>query len=158
MNDAACGGTPRETGVSRLFCVARTVDKSERIVSSVPVCEYACVAAEAFLQPPDPEQSEGEGKHQARNRPCGDRLSLSSECRERDESEQAWVVPVTDPVTAIARKVEVNLLFSHALRVDMSPRSECYAECIREFGWSRSRNTYMQAVGALVELQFRIAA
>ena len=106
-----------------------------RIVCAL--CEYACVAAEAFLQPrdPDPEQSEGEGKHQARNRPCGDsRLSLSSERRERDESEEAWVVTVTDPVTAIARIVEVNVLFSHALRVDMSPRSECYAEYIREFG------------------------
>ena len=76
MNDAACGGTPRETGVSRLFCVARTVDKSERIVSSVPVCEYACVAAEAFLQPrdPDPEQSEGEGS----TRRATDRVGIAA--------------------------------------------------------------------------------
>jgi hypothetical protein len=41
--------------------------------------------------------------------------------------------------------------FTHASRKD-------HAECISVFGWSLRRHPDMEAIGALVELQFRIAA
>ena len=36
--------------------------------------------------------------------------------------------------------------------------SKGHAECISVFGWSLLRHPDMEAIGALVELQFRIAA
>src|SRR5262245_45253728 len=76
MNDPACGERPWETGRIQVVLCRSGMDKSERSVSSVPVCEYACVAAEAFLRPATLTLSKAKGKGSTRR--ATDRVGIAA--------------------------------------------------------------------------------